>query len=254
MSRNNYDACFAHVLKWEGGYVDHPKDPGGATNHGVTHKTLAAFRGKPVSKADVKALTKNEAGRIYRLRYWHKVKGDELPQGLDLVAFDGGVNSGPSRGAKWLQSALGVTADGKIGQRTLTSALTARDVVAVVQKACAARMGFLRKLRTWSTFGRGWARRVADTEAEAVAMASQSPERVKAEADKAQGARATQAKGARATTAGGGGSLLVDLPEWALWSVIGVLTVCTLVLALNAAQHARRAAAYRKKLEEMTNG
>ncbi len=254
MSSKNYDACMAHILKWEGGYVDHPKDPGGATNHGITHKTLAAFRGRPVTKADVKALTKKEAGRIYRFRYWNVIKGDELPQGIDLVAFDPAVNSGPSRGAKWLQAALGVAADGRIGNETLGAALNAPDPVAVVQRACAARMGFLRKLGTWSTFGRGWARRVADTEAEAVAMASQSPERVKAEADKAQSARAKQAKGAQATTAGGGGSLLVDMPEWALWSVIGVLAVCALILALNAVQHARRADAYRRKVEEMANG
>ncbi len=157
MSRKNYDACLAHVLKWEGGYVDHPKDPGGATNHGITRATLADFRGKPVSKADVKALTKNEAGRIYRFRYWNKLHGDDLPQGLDLVALDGGVNSGPSRGAKWLQKGLGVAADGDIGRETIGAALNARETVAVIQKACAARMGFLRKLRTWSTFGRGCA-------------------------------------------------------------------------------------------------
>lgn len=254
MSRKNYDACLAHVLKWEGGYVDHPKDPGGATNHGITHKTLASFRGKPVNKADVKALTMKEAGRIYRLRYWNKVSGDDLPQGLDLVAFDPAVNSGPSRGAKWLQTALGVATDGKIGKQTLAAAINAPDAVVVVQRACAARMGFLRKLRTWSTFGRGWARRVADTEAEAVAMASQSPKRVMEEANKAQVSRKRQTQGAQATAAGGGGSLLVDMPEWALWSVVGVLTVCAVILALNAAQHARRAEAYRKKLGEMTNG
>lgn len=254
MSKSNFDACLAHILKWEGGYVDHPKDPGGATNHGITHKTLARFRGKPVSKADVKALTKKEAARIYRASYWNKVSGDELPHGIDLVAFDPAVNSGPSRGAKWLQSALGVTVDGKIGVKTLSAAINAPDAVEVVQRACAARMGFLRKLRTWSTFGRGWARRVADTEAEAVAMASQSPKRVMEEANKAQVSRARQARGAQTTVAGGGGSLLVDIPEWALWSVIGVLTVCAVILALNAAQHARRAAAYREKLEEMTNG
>ncbi|WP_170326733.1 glycoside hydrolase family 108 protein [Ruegeria arenilitoris] len=254
MCRKNYDACLAHVLKWEGGYVNHPKDPGGATKYGITIGSLADFRRRTTTEQDVKNLTIAEAGRIYRKGYWNPIKGDELPQGLDLVAYDGAVNSGPSRGAKWLQKGLGVAADGKIGRETLGAALMANDTVGVIQKASAARMSFLRILRTWSTFGRGWARRVADTEAEAVAMATQSPDRVKAEADKAQSASATHAKGARATPVGGGGALLVDLPEWALWSVIGVLTVCTLILALNAAQHARRAAAYREKLEEMTKG
>lgn len=254
MSSKNFEACLKHILKWEGGYVDHPKDPGGATNLGITLATLARYRGRAVTKRDVRALTVAEARRIYRKDYWNEVKGDELPQGLDLVALDGGVTSGPSKGAKWVQKGLGVTADGVVGINTLTKARNAGDLVAVIRKASAARMGFLRKLRTWSTFGRGWARRVADTEAEAVAMATQSASRLQKEAEKAEGARTSQAKGARATPIGGAGAALVDLPEWALWSIIGVLAVCTLIMALNAAQHARRVAAYREKLRELNNG
>jgi lysozyme family protein len=254
MTKANYPACLKSVLKWEGGYVDHPKDPGGATNYGITRATLAKWRGKPVSKQDVKRLTLKEAGQIYKPRYWDAVQGDNLPNGLDLIAFDGGVNSGPSRGARWLQKGLGVKADGKIGENTLTAATRAAsnlDGVAVIQKASAARMGFLRALRTWSTFGRGWARRVADTEATAVAMASQSKIRVRVEADKASTVARNQNKAAAMAPAGGASSGLTDLPALGVGAIVGVAIVIAVVIALKAAQNQRRADAYREKSEEM---
>ncbi|SFQ52600.1 glycoside hydrolase family 108 protein [Donghicola eburneus] len=254
MTAGNYRACLDHVLRWEGGYVDHPRDPGGATNHGITRATLAAHRGRAVSKQDVRNLTIAEAGEIYRPKYWNKVKGDQLPDGMDLVAFDGGVNSGPSRGVRWLQKGLGVAADGAIGPVTLEAAQTARTGVSIIQRACAARMGFLQKLGTWSTFGRGWARRVADTEATAVAMYSRSADVVAGEAERADKAKATQATGATGTAAGGAGTGLLDLPEWAFGGVIAVAVVIALFMALSAAQHARRAAAYRAKQRELANG
>lgn len=254
MTAGNYPACLAHVLKWEGGYVDHPRDPGGATNHGITRATLAAHRGRAVSKQDVRDLTIAEAGEIYRPKYWDKVKGDHLPDGMDLVTFDGGVNSGPSRGIRWLQKGLGVAVDGVIGPVTLQTVQTAQKGVLVIQRACAARMGFLQKLGTWSSFGRGWARRVADTEAAAVAMYSRSADVVAGEAERAGKAKAAQATGATGTAAGGVGSGLTDLPEWALGGIIAVALVIALFMALNAAQHARRAAAYRAKQKDLENG
>ena len=169
MTATNYRPCLDHVLRWEGGFVDHPKDPGGATNLGITRATLQRHRGRHVTVKDVRALQLSEAAEIYRAGYWMPVRGDDLPKGLDLVAFDAGVNSGPARGAKWLQAGLRVSADGRVGPQTLKAARNAPDTVAVIQRACAARMGFLQRLGTWSTFGRGWSRRVADTEAAAVA-------------------------------------------------------------------------------------
>lgn len=169
----NFDACMAEVFRHEGGYVDHPKDPGGATNMGITHKTLAAWRGKPVTKADVKALTKAEAAAIYAARYWKAVCGDDLPRGLDLVAFDAAVNAGPARGARFLQSGLGVTPDGKIGPQTLAAARAAY-APAAIQRAIAFRLAFHRSLKTWPTFGAGWTKRIAAVEKVALAMASRA--------------------------------------------------------------------------------
>lgn len=168
--RENFDRCMEHVFASEGGYVDHKHDPGGATNMGITHKTLASWRGRPVSKQDVRDLTKSEAKAIYRANYWNPVKGDSLPAGLDLVAFDGAVNSGVSRGSKWLQRALEVSQDGRIGPETLRAAIAA-DPVNTINRACMHRLDFLRGLSTWAHFGRGWERRVIGVRETALSMA-----------------------------------------------------------------------------------
>ena len=170
--KDNFEACLAHVLQSEGGYVDHPSDPGGSTNMGITIATLRTWRGRSVTKADVKALTRAEAAAIYRKNYWDAVRGDDLPRGLDLVAFDAAVNSGVSRGAKWLQSALGVPADGKVGPKTIAAANAAHKD-AVIDRACDLRLGFLRQLGTWKTFGKGWTRRVESVREAASKMAAE---------------------------------------------------------------------------------
>lgn len=254
MSASNFLPCLKVSLRWEGGYVDHPKDPGGATNYGITRATLAAHRGRAVSKREVRNLRVEEAGEIYRSKYWDKIKGDHLPDGLDLVTFDGGINSGPSRGIRWLQKGLGVVADGRVGPLTLKAARTAPDGVAVIQRACAARLGFLRGLRTWSTFGRGWGRRVAAVEVEAVAMRVKNPARVAREAPKAARAAEQHTGAAGSAGAGGGVAFLADLPDFVSIGVLGVSVVLAVLFATRAAHHRRRAAAYRAKSKEMFDG
>lgn len=173
MTAANFPAVMAHVFREEGGYVDHPRDPGGATNMGITHITLAEYRGHPVSKADVKALTKAEASEIYRKRYWNVIKGDDLPAGIDLVMMDGSVNSGVGRGPKWVQAALRVAQDGKVGRQTIDAAWTA-NAADTINAACDARLVFLKSLKTWDTFGRGWTSRVGRVRKEALEMAKAS--------------------------------------------------------------------------------
>lgn len=170
----NYSRALSAVLKHEGGYVDHPKDPGGATNLGITIGTLSNWLGRKATKAEVKALTVDQAGRIYRSRYWNKVNGDALPAGLDLAVFDFAVNSGPARAAKMLQTIVGVTADGQIGPKTL-AAIERIGAASVIGDLCSQRLAFLQQLSTWPTFGKGWGRRVADVRAEALAMAQAKP-------------------------------------------------------------------------------
>lgn len=176
MAASNYSAVMAQIFKHEGGYVDHPVDPGGATNMGITFATLKSWRGEAITKADVKALSKSEAEAIYRAKYWNPVRGDDMPYGIDLVLMDGSVNSGIGRGPKWVQMALGVTADGKVGPKTIAAAKAA-DPVKVINAACDARLMFLKGLKTWPTFGRGWQRRVDEVRAVALSMAQKQPEK-----------------------------------------------------------------------------
>lgn len=169
MSANNFDACLAQTLKYEGGYCDHPSDPGGATNLGITQATLRAWRGEPVTKGDVRALTVAEAGKIYRDKYWNAVRGDELPVGVDLVVFDWAVNSGPATAAKALQKSLGLTADGYIGAVTLREVAKA-DSASLIRTLCDRRGSFFQSLKTFRVFGRGWMRRVSEVRTAALKM------------------------------------------------------------------------------------
>ncbi|MCB5173630.1 hypothetical protein LGR44_00410 [Microvirga sp. SM9] len=216
MAAPNFDNLLSLVLVHEGGFSSHPADPGGATMNGVTQRVYTAWRkaqGKPdqsvrfISNADLRA--------IYQQNYWDVVRGDELPSGLDYLTFDGGVNSGPPRGARWLQGALGVKPDGIVGIATLQAAKTARDKVAVARKACELRRSFLRGLKTFSTFGKGWMRRVAEVEAHSVALAlaaaglsgAQAAEKLKdysAQNDAKAKTEAAKAGGAGAGAAGTG--------------------------------------------------
>jgi len=156
-----FKRCLTELLKHEGGYVDHPRDPGGATNLGVTLATLREWRGKTVTKADVKALTVEEAGAIYRAKYWVVAGCDRLPAGVDLIVFDMAVNSGPARAVRTLQQVVNVTPDGVVGPVTLTAA-RAKPAAELIDAYSRKREAFYRSLSTFDTFGRGWMRRLND--------------------------------------------------------------------------------------------
>jgi lysozyme family protein len=157
MSKSNFEACLHEVLKHEGGFVNHPKDPGGATNLGVTKATLEAYRGRRVTVAEVKALSVSEAAKIYHQNYWQLIKGDTLGAGLDLCVFDCAVNSGPSRALAFLRQVM--------NDRDVAPTSPSR-IRAYGQK----RLAFLMRLPTWPTFGRGWLRRVKEVEQSALKM------------------------------------------------------------------------------------
>jgi lysozyme family protein len=159
MAESNFERVMREIFHHEGGYVDHPADPGGATNRGVTFAVLQSWRGKPITKQDVKDLTEEEAMDIYRMNYWRPTKCDQLPAGVDLVMMDGSVNSGIGRAPKWIQLAVGVEPDGKIGPMTI-AAINNADPIKVIDTALDARLNFLQRLKHWETFGKGWKRRV----------------------------------------------------------------------------------------------
>lgn len=172
MASSTFDALSPFLLRDEGGYVDHPKDPGGATNYGITIGTLSAWRGKRVSKEDVKRLTVEEALAIYRAQYWDTIRGDDLLPGVDYAVYDYAVNSGPARAAKELQRVVGAPVDGVIGAVTLDRMWKCGKTASqIVDEVCDRRLAFMKGLRTWSTFGRGWSRRVAGVRSKSLQLA-----------------------------------------------------------------------------------
>ncbi len=171
MTATNFEKCLALTLQYEGGYVDHPADPGGATNLGITRRTLAAFRGRVVTKTEVRQLSRAEAAQIYRRKYWNAVRGDELPAGVDAAVFDHAVNSGPGAAVRMLQSSLGLKADGAFGLTTSAALFVARPP-ALIGELIRRRRGFVARLKTFAIFGRGWTRRLQAIEKSSLAMAA----------------------------------------------------------------------------------
>lgn len=168
--KQNFDQCFEMLMKHEGGFVNHPEDPGGATNLGVTLATYEQWVGRAVTIDEMKALTPKDVAPIYKDRYWDAVRGDDLPSGVDWSVFDWAVNSGPGRASKALQRIVGVTADGKIGPVTL-KAVHDMDADKIIDKMYDARQRFYEQLSTFGTFGRGWTRRNKETRQAALLLA-----------------------------------------------------------------------------------
>jgi len=160
--QSNYDKCLKAILHHEGGYVNHPKDPGGETNLGVTKRVYEEHGGTK----DMKELTVEDVAPIYKKGYWDKMKGDDLPGGLDLCVFDFGVNAGPGRAAKFLQQMIGTTVDGGIGPNTLAKLeeyIRENGEHEAVNKYQEMRQKYYENLSTFATFGKGWTRRVEET-------------------------------------------------------------------------------------------
>lgn len=166
---DNFDECLALVLAHEGGFVDHPKDPGGATNFGVTKRAWEDFTGAPATVEHIRDLTPELVRPIYRKRYWAAAHCEDLQSGLNYCVFDCAVNSGPVRAVKLLQQALGVTSDGVIGKQTM-AAIQAVPAPGLIFDMCEERLKFLRGLTTFETFGKGWTRRVEEVRSKSIEM------------------------------------------------------------------------------------
>lgn len=163
--KGNFETALKHVLIDEGGYVNHPKDPGGETNYGITKRTARAHG----YTGSMRSIPMSVVRTIYRKSYWDRVNGDALPAGVDYAVFDFCVNSGPGRAIPFLQRVVGVKQNGSIGPITL-AAVDRVGPREAIQRLCANRLAWLKTLGTWRTFGKGWGRRVAGVEREALAM------------------------------------------------------------------------------------
>jgi len=147
------------ILRWEGGFSDHPRDPGGATNLGITRRTLAEWRERPVSVDEVRALQINDVEPIYRERYWDECRCSEMPGGVDLVVLDSAVNQGPGRAKRLLQRSLNVAEDGVLGPVTMGT-LRGLNASRVIDEMAARRAVHYASLQ--SDFHLGWYRRLVD--------------------------------------------------------------------------------------------
>lgn len=171
--RGNFDACLIELLKHEGGYSNHEKDPGGRTNLGVTQRVYEEWVGHPVSEQIMRSLTPQHVRALYKANYWDAVKGDDLPAGVDMCVFDFAVNAGVKRASRYLQLMTGAVADGQVGPNTLRQLqqyVLTHDLAHAVDRYQDLRDAYYRKLKTFPTFGRGWLRRVADVRRAAKGM------------------------------------------------------------------------------------
>ena len=148
----NFEGLIDRVLSHEGGYVNHPNDPGGETKYGISKRSYPHI--------DIPTLMRAQAVEIYRRDFWQRVSGDQLPGALAFQALDAAVNHGIGTAVRWIQRAAGVADDGVIGPVTLAAVARASpaDLVLLFN---AERLDFYSKLSTFDSFGRGWSRRVA---------------------------------------------------------------------------------------------
>lgn len=245
--RENFKPSLAFTLAFEGGFVNHPKDPGGATNKGITIATLRRF--KPgASIGDLKNISDDQVQRIYRDGYWSEVRADTLAAGIDGAMFDYAVNSGPGAALKALKSIMVGPAD------------------KVVKALCGKRLSIYRTFKHWATFGKGWTRRVTAGEALWVkwALAAANDDAVVKQQldDEAIAATKTannQTKGAGGIGAGtGGGAVAVDpasvSDHVAAWIIGGAIVAAALLVAWllwRAYVNRQRAHAYAVQAEDL---
>jgi len=171
MAAANYDESLKRLLVHEGGYSNHPSDPGGPTNFGITIHDYRKYVNPNATAADVRSMPVETAKRIYREKYWNVQRCDELTGGVDCAVFDYGVNSGIGRSGKVLRRLLGLPDNASAVTDDVIAAVRQRDPKVLVAAICDERLAFLRSLGTWPVFGNGWGRRVREVRAAALVMA-----------------------------------------------------------------------------------
>ena len=167
--KENFSKCLDMLLAHEGGFVNHPEDPGGMTNLGVTKKVYDEWIGRESTEQEMRDLTPDDVAPIYKKNYWDRIKGDSLPSGIDWCLMDWTVNSGKSRPSKAVQRAVGATQDGSIGSQTI-GLIMEKDPEEIINYVYGVRQDFYKGLKTFETFGRGWTRRNKETLHQALEM------------------------------------------------------------------------------------
>lgn len=177
----NWSVSLKYVLISEGGYTNHPNDPGGPTNFGIIQSEYSKWIGRKATIADMKAMSRETAGQIYLAKYWTPMRCSELSSGLDYLLFDFAVNAGIGQAPKTFQRCLGVSpADGKLGPATMAAfADHASDPTALAKSFTEAKRAFYRSISTskpkLAVFLKGWLNRCNETQAHALAMIANQP-------------------------------------------------------------------------------
>jgi lysozyme family protein len=248
MASQNWPIAFAETLKHEGGFTNDRRDPGnwtgGKVGRGELRGTNLGIASHSFPHLDIRSLTPATVKPIYKTKYWDKVRGDDLPSGVDLVTYDAGVNSGPARGARWTQRAVGAKQDGVIGRLTL-AALASVAAVVVVKKATDFRLAFLQGLSTWKVFGNGWGRRVGSIRAMGLNLAGQSVETIREDAKVVDKGGTNDNRGAAASGAGGGGAGVAGVDQaaavdWGALAALGAVALVLIALAVFLSIRARQ--------------
>jgi lysozyme family protein len=259
MTQANYPRCLANTLREEGGWSNHPSDPGGPTMRGIIQREYTKYRAsKGLPNRSVRYISEAELQDIYAGNYWRPMRGDQWPKGPDQIVFDIAVNSGTGRAPQIMRAAMGSPTGGIATLARL--ATQSGDKVGIVKRACARRARFYRGLRTFSVFGRGWLRRNARMEAIGVRMVleaqgvSDMATALKGQVTGAEVKAKRAAQGATATggsvTAGGGAITQVDASswDWTVWFTLGLVAVGAIALTLACVylwrKHGERAKAY----------
>ena len=205
MARSNYDECLRRLLAHEGGYTNHPSDPGGPTNFGITIFDYRKYVKPNATAADVRAMKIDEAKAIYRAKYWAAQRCDDLPPGVDDSVFDYGVNSGIGRSGKVLRRVVGLPDNTSVINDEVLRAVAKRDAKAIIVAINDERLRFLKGLKTWPVFGAGWGRRVSEVKAFSLQLADRPGTSVGADGacGPAGGAGARQGRRPRAEGAEG---------------------------------------------------
>ena len=149
----NFELAIERILQAEGGYVNHPSDPGGETQWGISKRSYPTL--------DIKNLTRNQAKAIYQRDFWNAINADEMYDGVAFQTLDFAVNSGIQTAIRYLQRALNVADDGHWGPTTLEASKNMSESDQIM-RLNAERLDFMRKLKVWPTFGSGWAGRIAE--------------------------------------------------------------------------------------------
>jgi lysozyme family protein len=175
MTAANFDPCLGLLLVHEGGYSDHPSDPGGPTKFGITIGDYRKYAKPGATPDDIRTMRVEEARAIYKTNYWSAQRCDALPPGLDYTIFDYGVNSGIGRSGKVLRRILGLPDNTATVNDDVLRAVAKRDLRSLIAAVNDERLAFLKGLKTWPVFGNGWNRRVAEVRAAALRMAGAAP-------------------------------------------------------------------------------